>query len=243
LSYRPARSCCLRAARGDKPSFYWAVAHPRKDAHIIRRAVPATLAEPERGVRQELAVAARYCGRRRTADAIARASPDAGHPAAASDTFIAMKTMFLAALLVTALAAPATLAGQTPSGNKLAVFGDITYFFGQGKPNNCFTSNRYKRGEPVGFRMTAVDPATGKRDRTTQLVVHLTYGGKTLDLPMRDRQTEQQPEREFWVLKWIVPDDAPLGAVKYTVTARDAQGRTGEFKPFEVAASQLTIIE
>ena len=103
-------------------------------------------------------------------------------------------------------------------------------------------SNRYKRGEPVGFRMTALD-AAGMRDRATQLVVHITYGGKTIDVPMRDRQTEQQPEREFFVAKWVVPDDAPLGVVRYSVTAKDSRGRTGEWKPFEVAASQLTIIE
>jgi hypothetical protein len=104
-------------------------------------------------------------------------------------------------------------------------------------------SNQYKRGEPVGFRMTAINPATGTRDRATQLVVHLTYGGKTIDLPMRDRQTATQPEREFFVLKWIVPADAPVGMIRYTVTAKDPQGRTGEWKPFDVAASQLTIIE
>jgi hypothetical protein len=156
---------------------------------------------------------------------------------------MAMKTLFSAALIVTALVAPASLSGQTPAGTRLVVYGDTAYFFGQGKPNNCFLSNRYKRGEPVGFRMTAINPETGKRDRATQLVVHLSYAGKTLDLPMRDRQTEQQPEREFFVLKWIVPDDAPLGVVRYSVTAKDPQGRTGEFKPFEVAASQITIIE
>ncbi len=155
-----------------------------------------------------------------------------------------MKTLFSAALIVTALVVPASLSGQTPSGgNRLVVYGDTAYFFGPGKPSNCFMQNRYKRGEPVGFRMTAINPETGKRDKNTQLVVHLAYGGKTLDLPMRDRQTEQQPEREFWVMKWIVPDDAPAGVVKYSVTAKDAQGRTGEFKPFEVLASQLTIIE
>ena len=60
---------------------------------------------------------------------------------------------------------------------------------------------------------------------------------------MRDRQTANQPEREFWVAKWIVPKDASLGVVRYTITAKDPQGRTGEFKPFEVAASQITIIE
>src|SRR5262249_46885503 len=100
-----------------------------------------------------------------------------------------------------------------------------------------------KRGEPVGFRMTAINPATGTRDRTTQLVVHLTYAGKTLDLPMRDRQTATTPEREFWVVKWTVPDDAPTGIVRCTVTAKDAQGPTAGFKPFEVLASQVTIVE
>ena len=147
------------------------------------------------------------------------------------------------AVMLTILAT-SPLAGQAPAGgDKLVLSGDLTYFFGPGKPNNCFLSNRYKRGEPVGFRMTAINPATGKRDRATQLVVHLSYGGKTIDLPMRDRQTEKQPEREFWVLKWIVPADAPTGIVHYTVTAKDPQGRTGEWRPFVVEASQLTIIE
>jgi hypothetical protein len=123
------------------------------------------------------------------------------------------------------------------------VYGDVTYFFGPGRPLNCTLNNRYKRGEPVGFRMTAINPATGQRDRATELVVHLTYAGKTIDLPMRDRQNEKQPERTFWVAKWMVPDDAPTGIVRYTVTAKDPQGRTGEFKPFEVDASQITIVE
>jgi len=91
--------------------------------------------------------------------------------------------------------------------------------------------------------MTAINPATGKRDRMTKLVVHLNYFGKTIDLPMRDRQTEQQPERDFFVAKWMVPADAPLGIVRYTVTAVDPQGRSGEWKPFDVEASQLTIVE
>ena len=123
------------------------------------------------------------------------------------------------------------------------VYGDTTYFFGGGKPLNCALSSRFRRGEPVGFRMIAIDPATGQRDRATKLVVHLSYGGKTLDLPMRDRQTEQQPERTFWVVKWIVPDDAPVGIVRYTVTATDPQGRTGQFTPFDVETSQLTIVD
>jgi hypothetical protein len=149
-----------------------------------------------------------------------------------------------AVLIVTILAVASPIPGlPQSSGERLILSGDLAYFFGPGKPLNCTLNNRYKKGDPVGFRMTAINPATGKRDRATQLVIHLTYGGKTIDLPMRDRQTAQQPEREFWVAKWIVPDDAPLGIVRYSVTAKDPQGRTGEWKPFEVEASQLTIVE
>ena len=125
----------------------------------------------------------------------------------------------------------------------LIVYGDITVFAGPGKPENCFLKNRYKRGDPVGFRIFVADPQTAKREESAQLVVHLNYGGKTQDIPMRYRATEKQPERQFWVAKWVVPADAPIGIVRYTVTATDKYGRTGEFKPFEVEASQLTIVE
>lgn len=155
--------------------------------------------------------------------------------------FNVLRAAFLA---VIAFVSTSPLAGQNqPAGERLILSGDLVYFFGPGKPGNCTMSNQYKRGEPVGFRMTAINPATGKRDRATQLVVHLTYGGKVVDIPMRDRQTEQQPERDFFVAKWIVPDDAATGVVRYTVTAKDPQGRTGEWKPFDVLASQITIVQ
>src|SRR6266566_3519858 len=162
--------------------------------------------------------------------------------------FTTMKPLYrnvMVLVAATVLVASLAIPGLAQEGKgRLVLSGDIAYFFGVGKsPLNCTLNNRFKRGEPVGFRMTAINPATGKRDRKTQLVVHLTYGGKTLDLPMRDRQTAQQPEREFWVLKWVVPDDAPTGIVRYTVTAKDSQGRSGEFKPFEVQASQITIVQ
>jgi hypothetical protein len=145
---------------------------------------------------------------------------------------------FVALILLAALGA-SPVAGQS---SNLVVYGDVVYFYPPGNARNCILNSQFKRGEPVGFRMTVVDPATGKRDRSTQLVVHLQYAGKTIDVPMRDRQTAAQPEREFWVAKWMVPDDAPTGIVRYSVTARDPQGRTGEFKPFEVQASQITIV-
>ncbi len=140
--------------------------------------------------------------------------------------------------------AASPLGGQTPTGGgRLILSGDLTYFMGMGRPLNCVMNSRYKRGEPVGFRMTAINSETGTRDRQTQLVVRISYGGKTIDLPMRDHQSAERPETEFWGAKWIVPADAPPGVVRYTVTARDPQGRTGEWKPFENVLSLLTIVE
>jgi hypothetical protein len=145
-----------------------------------------------------------------------------------------------AALLLVAMLAPSPISGQ--ANEHLVLFGDIVYFYPPGHAKNCLLNNQFKRGEPVGFRMNAVNPTTGKRDRATELVIHMNYAGKTVDVPMRDRQNEKQPEREFWVAKWVVPDDAPTGIIRYTVTAKDPHGRTGEFKPFDVQASQLTIV-
>lgn len=149
-----------------------------------------------------------------------------------------------AAALILAMLVASPSGGQTPTGGgRLILSGDLTYFMGMGKPLNCVMNSRFKRGEPVGFRMTAINPATEKRDRQTQLVAHINYGGKTIDLPMSDHQSDRSPLAEFWVAKWIVPADAPVGLVRYTVTARDPQGRTGEWKPFENVLSLLTIVE
>ena len=130
-----------------------------------------------------------------------------------------------------------------PGQGRLIVYGDMAMFLPPGNPENCLLRNRFKRGDPVGFRMFVADPSTGKREESAQLVVHLVVAGKTLDIPMRYRATAAQPEREFWVAKWVVPPDTPTGIVRYTVTATDKYGRTGAFKPFEVQASQLTIVE
>ncbi|MCM3881149.1 MAG: hypothetical protein ND807_13655 [Vicinamibacterales bacterium] len=135
-------------------------------------------------------------------------------------------------------------AASAASDGRLVVFGDVTLFLGKpGAPGNCALQSRFKRGEPVGFRAIAIDPVTGEREPSAQFVVHLTYGGQTQDVPMRYRATAAQPERQFWVAKWIVPATAPTGIVRYTVTAKDKNGRTGEWKPFVVEDSQVTIVE
>jgi hypothetical protein len=164
------------------------------------------------------------------------------------------RTGYLAAFAVVVLAIAASETGSiaarqsapqppAPGQGKLIVYGDIALFYPPGHPDNCILRNRFKRGEPVGFRMFVADPSTGKREESAQLVVHVNTAGKTVDVPMRYRATAAQPEREFWVAKWVVPQDTPIGIIRFTVTATDKYGRTGEFKPFEVQASQITIVE
>lgn len=131
---------------------------------------------------------------------------------------------------------------QPPMATKLILYGDIAWYIGKGQPNNCILKSRFKRGEGVGFRMIAVDATTGNYSETAELVVHLAYAGKTLDLPMRYRGPNY-PQPHFHTLRWNVPNDAPLGVVKYTVTGKDKEGRTGEFKPFSIEESQLQIVD
>lgn len=137
----------------------------------------------------------------------------------------------------------APTATPPPMADKLIVYGDTVYFVGGDDPDSCIEKSRYTAGQPVGFRMTAIDPMTGDYIESGEVVVHLTYGGKTEDVPMRYRGSGDHPHPGMWTAKWVVPDDAPTGIVEYTVTATDDQGRTGEFKPFDVDSSKLAIVE
>jgi len=147
---------------------------------------------------------------------------------------------------------PAAQAGH-PSG-KLVIWGDIALFTPPTAPDNCILTNRFKKGQKVGFRMTAIDGGSGQIENTAVLVVHLTYGGgKKVEAPMRWRgaagPAAPAPKGylrspvELWTGSWVVPDDAPTGAVSYTVTATDRFGRTASFTPFSAEASQLVVVQ
>jgi hypothetical protein len=143
---------------------------------------------------------------------------------------------------------PAVQAGH-PSG-KLVIWGDLADFSRPGPVLRCYNTNRFKRGQRAGFRMTAIDGGTGEIENSTQLVVHLTHAGKTIDLPMDWRGSRSYPADEYtkapvmmWTAVWEVPMDAPLGAATYTVTAKDKFGRTATFEPFPNVLSQLVIVE
>lgn len=136
-----------------------------------------------------------------------------------------------------------------PSG-KLVIWGDLTDFSRPGTPLRCYNTNRFTRGQRAGFRMTAIDGGTGEVERTAEMVVHLEFGGRTIDIPMRWRGNQPFPKQEYlrppvemWTGVWDVPMDAPTGTFHYTVTAKDRFGRTASFTPFPNHLSQFTIIE
>lgn len=126
-----------------------------------------------------------------------------------------------------------------PMVNKIILYGDMVLFAGGDNPENCVLKSRYRRGEAVGFRMTAIYPLTGEFAETAELTVKLATGET---IPMRYRGTGDRPRKGMWTAKWVVPDDAPLGIMRYTVEAKDKEGRTGTFAPFDVDASMLTIV-
>jgi hypothetical protein len=148
-------------------------------------------------------------------------------------------------------AAPPPAQAGHPSG-KLVLGGDVVLFDPPNGPDNCTMMNRFKKGQRVGFRMTAIDGGTADVENTATLVAHVTYGGKTVDAPMRFRGAagrEAPAPRGYiaapynlWVGSWTVPDDAPTGRISYTVTATDRFGRTATFAPFSAEASQLVIV-
>ena len=72
---------------------------------------------------------------------------------------------FLAAGAVLGLenGAAAVQPQPAPTGpaNKLIVYGDTAMFTPPGTPENCILRSRFKRGDPVGWRMFVADPQTG----------------------------------------------------------------------------------
>jgi hypothetical protein len=135
--------------------------------------------------------------------------------------------------------------GQEATAGKLVLFADMALFAGMGQPRNCTLMNRFRPGEPVGFRVSVIDGATGNPAADAAVLIHLTYGGKTVDVPARYRGLAGGGPvvPNMWTAKWVVPADAPTGVVQVRVTARDKRGRAAEWKPFPDPQAHLTIVK
>ena len=133
--------------------------------------------------------------------------------------------------------------------NSLFVYGD-TVEGGKNRPaseaaiRDCVEANIFPRNSQIVWRMRVIDPKTSAPMDDTMLksvevhlgdgtVVALKYAGhppkKNLDF--------------FWSGPWMMPKDYPTGTLTYSVLATANDGRTGEFKPFNVPSSMLTITD
>jgi hypothetical protein len=146
---------------------------------------------------------------------------------------------------------PAPMPQRGHPAGKLILGGDVASFDNPaGLPTHCVLTNRFKRGQRMGFRMRAIDGGTGEIENTAVLTAHVTHAGKTVDVPMRWRGNAPYPKEEYsrapddmWTGVWTVPADAPVGVVSYTITATDRFGRTATFTPFPNVVSQLAVVE
>src|SRR5438552_18398275 len=129
-------------------------------------------------------------------------------------------TLIVAGISLGMLAASQVAGQATQPVGKLILWGDIAVFQPPPNPENCTVKNRFKRGEPVGFRLYALDGGTNQPEPSAQVVVHITHGGKKYDVsalysgvaqPNPDTGGKMPVLAYQWTATWIVPNAAPMG--------------------------------
>ncbi|WP_276356818.1 hypothetical protein [Cohnella caldifontis] len=118
---------------------------------------------------------------------------------------------------------------------QLNVYGDTVSQLGE-----CVIQNRFVPGDTIVFRMRATNALTGKVAEDAKLQVRLSTG-EVLDMQLGNHSPDPQHPEMFWTAAYPVTDQTPKGTLAYSVTARTATAK-GEFKPFNVLPSLLTIV-
>ncbi|MEO4055605.1 hypothetical protein [Solibacillus sp. CAU 1738] len=113
---------------------------------------------------------------------------------------------------------------------QLVVTGDIV-----SEQLGCVLASQFAPGDLIVFRNNVVDGLTNEQVKDAVLQVHLSTG------EVIDMKYGPHGEDNFWVAVYPVTEDTPTGQLGYTVKAT-LNDRVGEFKPFNVAPSLLTII-
>ncbi len=114
----------------------------------------------------------------------------------------------------------------------------------QASIRSCVLSSRFPRNAEVVWRSRIYDPVKGDLldDKAISSVQVKLATGKTLDMHYAAHPASP-PGEMYWTASWVVPKDQPTGSFKYSIVATTADGRTGTWQPFSVAASLPTITE
>jgi hypothetical protein len=106
---------------------------------------------------------------------------------------------------------------------------------------SCVDAGHFPRNSQIVWRVRVVDPLTGQGMDDTLVSVQVKLGdGQVIDLKYGDHP-KNTPTDSFWAGSFNIPADYPSGTLSYEVAATGTDGRTGVFKPFNVASSLLTI--
>lgn len=110
----------------------------------------------------------------------------------------------------------------------------------------CVLNSRFPRNGQVVWRIRVIDPKTGEQMDDTMLdkVVVTIQDGQTFDMAFHPHPPPPNPPRDYyWAGAWLIPSDYPTGTFTYTITATAKDGRTGEFKPFDIPSSLPTVTD
>ena len=126
-----------------------------------------------------------------------------------------------------------------------ALFIEADLVSGLPGPTLCVLQNRFAPGDRVVFRARVFDAQSGQLAPNATVTVRFA-DGRTLpllySLPRPPPHLDYGPVGDdVWVNAWVVPSDAPLGIVRYTLEAVDGD-RVGRYEPINVEASLLTIV-
>lgn len=125
-------------------------------------------------------------------------------------------------------------AEEIATADKLFVYGDIV------SSNGCVLQNRFTVGDRIVFRVNVLDALTGEQPEDAKVTVHLSTG-ESLELALGDHPPNAENPDRFWTVGYSVTEDTPTGTLEYYITAETAD-KKGEFRPFNVGPSLLTIV-
>ncbi len=126
--------------------------------------------------------------------------------------------------------------GNGTANNLLTVSGDTV-----SEQGGCVLASRFTVGDKIVFRMDVKDPSTNEQVEDAKVQVHLSTG-EVLDMAYGEHPPGAENAPKFWVAAYPVTAETPTGTLEYHVTA-EAGDRKGEFKPFNVQPSLLTIVD
>jgi len=123
------------------------------------------------------------------------------------------------------------------------VRGSLNLLEGDMAANLCVQRSRFNLGEHIVWRIRVYDPqfATAMDDVALDSVQVLLDDGQLFEARYAGHGAEGAKDF-FWTTSWVIPEDYPTGSLGHQVTAKAQDGRTGEFVPFNVSYSLLTIV-